>query len=154
MKTLCEYEHIQKGIIRPILLTAAVFFLIIAFITWKTPPLMSVFLTAVLACVFLAFAFGTLTVEDEGDWLAVRFGPLPLFKKYIPYTKMTAIELARSTLLAGWGIHWTRGGWLWNIGGFDCVRIETGGTGILVGTDDSDGLAAFLRRKIDRRSDV
>lgn len=154
MNKLCEYEHIQKGIVRPILLISAVFFLVIAIATWKTPPLMPVFLAAVMASVLLAFSFSTLTIRDEDDHLAVCFGPIPFFKKHIPYSEMTAVEQTRSTLLAGWGIHWTLRGWLWNIGGFDCVRIETGGTGILIGTDDPDGLAAFLLRKIDRRSDV
>lgn len=113
---------------------------------------MPVLLASALVCVFLAFAFGTLTVKDEGDRLAVRFGPLPVFKMHIPYAEITGIEQTRSTFLAGWGIHWTLRGWLWNIGGFDCVRIETGKTSTLVGTDDSEGLVTFLQHRIDHGS--
>lgn len=151
MNRLCEYEHTQRGVVRLILLISAVFFLVIAFATWKTPPLVPVFLAAVIVYVLLAFSLSTLTIKDEDDHLAVRFGPLPLFKKRIPYSEITAAEQTRSTFLAGWGIHWTRRGWLWNIGGFDCVRIELGKTGILLGTDDPNGLTAFLLRKMDCR---
>jgi hypothetical protein len=154
MKRLCEYNHIQKGITRPILLISAIIFLVMAYVIRETPPLMPVLLSSALVCVLLAFAFGTLTVKDEEDRLAVRFGPLQVFKKYIPYTEITDLEQTRSTFLAGWGIHWTLRGWLWNIGGFDCVWIETGRTSILVGTDDPEGLVTFLQRRIDRRSNL
>ena len=152
MKRSSEYKHIQKGIIQPILLISAIIFLVMGYITQNTLPLQLTFLVSALVCALLAFAFGTLTVKDEGERLAVCFGPLPVFKKYIPYTEITDVEQTRSTFLAGWGIHWTLRGWLWNIGGFDCVRIETGKTSTLIGTDDSEGLVTFLQRRIDRGS--
>jgi len=147
-----SYSHAQQGIVRPLLLAIAVVCLILGYFTRDHPPLMPVFLAAAVTCVILSFAFGALTVQDEGDRLAVRFGPLPFFKKTIPYGAITAVEKDRSTFLASWGIHWTRKGWLWNIGGYDCVRIKMGGKSTLIGTGDADGLVAFLVCRIGGNS--
>ncbi len=146
--TPCGYHHTQRGIIRPILLVVAVAFAAAACVVRRSPPLMPTFLATAVVSVLLSFVSGTLTVRDDGDRLAVRFGPLLLFKKTIPYADMTGVERDRSTLLAGWGIHRTRKGCLWNIGGFDCVRIAMGERSTLIGTDDPDGLVAFLHSKL------
>lgn len=126
IKTRPEYDHTQKGVIQPILLALAAICLVIAVATRHSPPYLTVFLITSIVCIVLSFAHRYLAVCDGGDRLAVRFGPLPLFKKTIPYAEITAVEQDRSSFLAGWGIHWTRKGWLWNIGGFDCVRIHKG----------------------------
>ncbi len=146
-QTGTEYSHIQKGIIRPIFLALAAVFLGSAFFTRGTPH-MTVFTAAAIGCMVLSFIFGHLAVRDEGDHLLVRFGPIPLFKKSIPYAKITAVGKGRTHLLSGWGIHLTRKGWLWNIGGFECVWIEMGKKRVLVGTDDAEGLASFLQSKL------
>lgn len=146
------YSHTQQGLILTVLLVTAVICLLVGYFLRDQPPLMPVFLAVAVACVILSFAFSSLTVQDEGDRLAVRFGPLPLFRKAIPYSTITAVAKDRSTFLAGWGIHLTTKGWLWNIGGYDCVRIEMGAKSTLIGTDDPDGLAAFLQSRIRGKS--
>ena len=94
--------------------------------------------------------FGSLTVRDEGQWLDVRFGPLPLFGTKIAYSTITGVEAASSGALDGWGIHWVLGrGVIYNLWGFDCVRIRVGKKIVRVGTDDVEGLLSFLRTKID-----
>ena len=138
-QTMSEYDHIQKGVLPPILMTLVVICLGIAFFTKHTPPYMIIFIAAAIACVVLSLVFGHLAVRDEGDCLSVHFGPAPLFRKFIPYSEITAVEKDHSHFLSRWGIHLTRKGWLWNIGGFDCVRIETGAKSTLIGTDDPDG---------------
>jgi hypothetical protein len=142
-----EYEHVQKGIIQPILLASGLICLGISVFMRETTFHIIIFLTTAVVCVILSFAYAFLTVRDEGDCLSVRFGPLPLFRKFIPYTAITAVDKDRSNFISGWGIHPTKKGWLWNIGGLDCVRIEMGKKSILIGTDDPDGLTAFLRSK-------
>ncbi len=110
---------------------------------------------SVAVVLFLAAAMcHHLTVSDEGDWLAVRFGPLPLLSKRIRYDQMTAAEPDRSTILDGWGVHYMIGkGWIYNLWGFDCVRISLGKKAIRVGTDDLDNLLDFLRGKISEPAD-
>lgn len=147
-QTIPEYDHIQKGILQPILLALALICLCIAFFTKNMPPYMVVFGATAIACLVLSFAFCYLAVQDKGDHLLVHFGPIPFFRKSIIYAEIIAVEKDRSHFLSGWGIHLTRKGWLWNIGGFDCVRIETSTKSTLIGTDDPDGLVSFLESKV------
>lgn len=96
---------------------------------------------------FVGKAFYHLTLSDGGDHLAVRFGPLPLFRKHIPYERIVSAEVGRTLLLDGWGIHLSvRGGWVWNIWGRACVVIRHGST-TRVGTDDAENLVRFLNSK-------
>jgi hypothetical protein len=43
-----------------------------------------------------------LTVADDGDRLAMCFGPLPLFKRRIRYDDIREIEIGRTTIVDGW----------------------------------------------------
>lgn len=109
---------------------------------WICSPIGLLFLT-------LAGAFHHLTVEDTGDGLSVRFGPLPICRTTIAYHDVRAVEPDRSLLIESWGIHMSpRGGWVWNIWGRDCVAIyrETGV--IRVGTDDLANLVEHLRQRM------
>jgi hypothetical protein len=134
------YSHTQKGIIFPILAVSSVGFIIIGiFLNQYAPIIFGGLLIAI------SFAFMRMAVRDEGDRLSVRFGPIPIFGRTIPYAAISGVEKDRTQFIHGWGIHWTRKGWLWNIGGFDCVRVHLGGRSVLIGTDDPDGLEAFLR---------
>jgi len=51
----------------------------------------------------------SLTVCDEGDRLAICFGPLPLFQRRFQYDDILGVEIGRTTIMDGWGIHWTPG---------------------------------------------
>lgn len=96
----------------------------------------------------LATGLHHLTVADRGDRLAVWFGPLPLFRTAVRYADIEAVEVGRTLLLDGWGIHNSvRGGWVWNIRGRSCVAIRTRRRVLWVGTDDAGNLARFLARK-------
>jgi hypothetical protein len=105
-----------------------------------------------LVLVLLASCFHYLAVEDRGDVLAIRFGPVPLFRRTVGYADIGSVEVGR-TLLEGWGIHLSiRGGWVWSLWGRDCVvvRLKDGGT-LRIGTDDAENLACFLKRKFARQ---
>jgi hypothetical protein len=97
----------------------------------------------------LAAAFHSLTVEDRGNGLAIRFGPVPLFQRTVRYADVSTIDVGRTVLLEGWGIHWSlRGGWIWNLWGRDCVIIHFKNGSILrIGSDDAGNLARFLEAK-------
>jgi len=101
----------------------------------------------------LAACFHHLTVADEGDRLAIRFGPLPLFHRSIRYDDIESVEVGRTLIIEAWGIHWSiiRGGWVWNLWGRVCVVVRmTKGT-LRIGTDDAENLAEFLKRRIGWR---
>ena len=78
----------------------------------------------------------------------MRFGPLPLFRKRIPYRDIAAVEQGRSRWIDGWGIHFVPGrGWTYNLWGFDCAELRVGGRRLRIGTDDAEGLVSFLRQR-------
>ena len=102
---------------------------------------------------FLAMAFHNLTVDDQGEQLKVRFGPLPLFRRTVRYADIEKVEAGRTLLLDGWGIHYSiRGGWLWNLWGRDCVVVHFRNEKVLrIGTDDADRLVRFLEWRINEK---
>lgn len=142
------YEHTQHGKLQWILWTAAVICLIGAFLIWTSsePPWAGwVCVGCAGVCIAFVFSFSSLTVRDEGEVLAVRFGPLAFWKKLIPYASIRDPRPARSKLIDGWGIHWFPGrGWTWNLWTLDCVEMTVDGRPFRVGTDDKEALAAFL----------
>lgn len=93
----------------------------------------------------------SLTVEDSGDHLKLRYGPLPSFRKRIPYSQITSVEAGRSAVIDGWGIHvvaWR--GWTYNLWGFDCAILNVNGRTVRIGSDDVPNLVEFLRRRIEQ----
>ena len=106
-------------------------------------------IVAAVLLVLVGLAFHHLTVEDEGDRLAIRFGPLPFVETSIWYTDIMGIEVGRTTIVDGWGIHRRPGhGWLWSLWGWDCVVIHRQQGVLRVGSDDVENLAGFLKGKV------
>jgi hypothetical protein len=143
-----SYRHTQKGPWSLLLCAIGALMVTLAWL-WREEPLVSLVLAITgVVMLLLGPCFHQLTVADEGDRLAIRFGFVPLFQKHIRYTDIQAVEIGRTTLLDGWGIHLSlKGGWVWNISGWDCVVIRHGGS-TRVGTDDAEHLAAFLKTKM------
>jgi hypothetical protein len=112
--------------------------------------ILAVILAAASAmAVLLALCFRELTVEDRGDSLSVRFGPLRLFGTRIPYKAITAVEAGRSSFTDGWGVHYVPGrGWTYNLWGFECVVVHQGKKLIRIGTEDAITLRNFLKRQM------
>jgi hypothetical protein len=143
-----EYAHAQRGPWSILLGVLAAAFLAAAWPARQEPAASVVLVAAGLLTGVLATAMHRLTVEDRGDRLAVRFGPLPLFRTTVPYADIEAVEVGRTWLLEGWGIHYSvRAGWVWNIRGRACVRVRTRHRVLWVGTDDAENLARFLATK-------
>ena len=104
-----------------------------------------------LCMLLLAASFHYLAVEDEVDRLAVRFGPLPLFRRSVRYDEILSVETGRTMSIEGWGIHMSpRGGWVWNLWGYECVVLHFANGTLRIGTDDASNLAAFLQSRIDQ----
>jgi len=146
-----EYSRTQHGRFHYGLYVAVAAALAAAWGSRHQPFLMWVVLGVAGLMFLFAQSFHHLTVRDEGDVLAIRFGPLPLLRKRIPYSRITAVEPGRTSLVDGWGVHWIPGrGWTYNIWGFDCVKISLGNRVIRVGTDDVENLVAFLSDRIQQ----
>ena len=97
--------------------------------------------------------FASMTVQDEGEFLAIRYGPLPVFHRRIRYADITSVEPGRSSIIDGWGIHWVPGrGWTYNLWGFQCAMLAVRGGIVRIGSDDVDNLVGFLHGKIEKLS--
>jgi len=144
-----QYDHTQRGMLHYLLLAVVASVLWLAWLVRNDTIALAVVMAVAVVCFICAFFFRDLTVQDEGDCLAVRFGPLPLFGKRIRYSEITDVAPGRSSLLDGWGIHYLPGrGWTYNVWGFDCVVLHLGKKVIRIGSDDVDNLVDFIKAKI------
>jgi hypothetical protein len=127
----------------------ALVFLALGWFFQDTPPIQWLYPPIGLMMLVIAASLHHLTVADQGDVLAIRFGPLPLLRTSVRYAEIESAEVGRTLLLDGWGVHYSvRGGWVWNLWGRACVVIhyKSGGT-LRIGTDDAGNLARFLELK-------
>jgi len=146
-----SYVHTQRGGLHWLLWFTAVICLMGAWYAFRDGEGFAVGILAGVATLTaaLALCFMSLTVRDGGDALEVRFGPLALFQRRIPYTAISDPEPSRSKLIDGFGVHWLPGrGWTWNLWGLDCVEMRVEGKPLRVGTDDAEGLAKYLNIRI------
>jgi hypothetical protein len=145
-----EYSHTQRGPLYLLFYAAALACFITAALARQTPD---VWIASATGLVFVLFAptFQSLTVEDRGHSLEIRFGPIPLFRKRVRYADVAAVDVGRTWFFDGWGIHYRLGmGWLWNLWGRDCVILHFQDGRILrIGTDDPANLAEFLQTRIE-----
>ena len=144
-----QYSHTQHGRWHYGLYAAVAATLCLAWVI-RTQPIGMWVVLAVAALLFLfTQGFHHLTVRDEGEWLGIRFGPLPLLGTRIPYARITSVQPDRTAFLDGWGIHWLPGrGWTYNIWGYDCVKLRLDRGVVRVGSDDVENLVRFLRERI------
>jgi hypothetical protein len=145
------YDHTQKAPWYLLLFAFAALFFTVAWVARAEPIAPALLLVAGLLMATLGYSFRELTVRDEDDRLAISFGPLPLFQRRIRYDDMTGVDLGRTPIMDGWGIHWKPwGGWIWSLASGPCVIIRRRRGVIRVGTDDAERLAEFLRSRIRR----
>jgi hypothetical protein len=146
---LPSYSRTQQAPLSLIFFGSAIWLFVLAWIAGDQPTQTLVLVVGGILMTLIGLAFHHLNVEDEGDRLAIRFGPRRLFRTSIRYTDIQKVEVGRTLLLDGWGIHWSlRGGWLWNLWGRDCVGIHRRKGKLRIGTDDAAGLPRFLEDRM------
>jgi hypothetical protein len=146
-----SYSQTQRAPLAILLYALAFGLLATAWVTTGVPPLPLLLGGVAVLMTLLALSLHHLTVEDEGHRLAVRFGPLPLFRTGVRYEDIEGVEVGRTTLLDCCGIHWSlRGGWVWSLWGWECVVVRHRRGVLRVGTDDAANLAMFLQAKMQR----
>ena len=144
-----SYSHTQEFPLCLILFGSSIPFFIVAWFAREQPVVIAVMIGPGLLLALLGLAFHHLTVEDEGDRLAIRFGPLPFLETSIRYAHIQRVEVGRTMILDGWGIHRSpRHGWVWNLWDRDCVVIHRQCGVLRVGSDDVENLAGFLKGKM------
>jgi hypothetical protein len=147
------YDHTQRAPLHWLLYPPAGFLLAMGWLNRGQGVFAVVLFGAAALMLALAFSFQQLTVRDEGSWLAIRYGPLPVFRTRISYAEISSVERGRSSWIDGWGIHWIPGrGYTYNLWGFECVKLELRGRTVRIGTDDAEELIAFLKTKMPQKA--
>jgi len=150
-----QYHHTQPGHTIRLGILASLAPLLVVMLVAPDVPESAWFpeaVYAVIVCSLLAAAvlFWSLTVEVTETDLVFRFGP-GLVRKRIPLSEMADVEPTRTSFWNGWGIHWTRRGWLYNVSGFDAVLVRlVTGKSLLIGTDEPQALADAIHSGISR----
>lgn len=148
-----DYAHTRKAPLCLILYGSALLCFVLGWMVGDTPGIYVAGAVGIVIAL-LAPAFHHLTVADQGNRLAIRFGPMPLFRRTVLYTDIQKVEFGRTLFLDGWGIHYSvRGGWVWNLWGRACVVVHfKNGSVLRIGTDDAENLARYLAGKIGHAS--
>jgi hypothetical protein len=143
------YEHTQKAPLHWLLYPPGLFLVAGAWLNRGQIPLVLLMLAVAALLGMLALSFQRLTIRDEGEWLAIRYGPLPVFRTRIPYADISSVEPGQTSWIDGWGIHWIPGrGYTYNLWGFSCARLRVRGRTVQVGSDEADKLVEFLKSKL------
>jgi len=64
-----------------------------------------------------------LTVRISRSDIAISFG-VGLIRKRFSIGDIRSVRIARNRWYNGWGIRKIRGGWLYNVSGFDAIEIQ------------------------------
>jgi hypothetical protein len=143
-----SYQHTQQGWpVRIAFGLAALVLLVMPMLQPLDQPMAPAMLVAGAAiAVILGLMWSRLTIRIDGDRLRWSFGVgWPRFS--LPLAEVQSVEVTRTTFWQGWGIHVVRGGWIYNIAGWDAVRItRTGGRLVLLGTDEPRRMKAAIER--------
>ena len=115
-----NYRHTQIGY-TTITALGAVICLIIAHIQFfGAAPLPIAVLIILVVCLLI---FLSLTIEIRDGFLSWKLG-FGLIHKNVPASDIIRATPIKITHFQGWGIHWTPGGWLYNVSGFQAVEFE------------------------------
>jgi hypothetical protein len=96
-----SYSHMQKAPLCLLIYALAAVFLALGWFVHDSPPIPWLFPPIGLLMLVVAASFHHLTVEDQGNVLSVRFGPVPLFRKTVNYSDIVEVELGQTLLLDG-----------------------------------------------------
>lgn len=145
MANMKTYQHTQKATFTLVGIVAIVIVFAILGTTVTRP-----ILTALPILILVAWLFCCLTIEIADGELRWRFGP-GLIRKRVPLGEIASATTVRTNFFEGWGIHYSRFGWLYNVSGFDAVAITLkNGKRFCLGTDEPEKLIRSLPQPYSR----
>jgi len=132
-----EYRHTQIGYATIIALAVAIVLTIERMLPTGSAIPMVALLVVLLACLL---TFAILTIEIREGLLSWEFG-FGIIRKKFPLSEITSATQVSTTLLQGWGIDLTSGGWLYNVSGFQAVEFTLrNGKRFRLGTNEPEEL--------------
>ena len=125
-----HYENTQPGTFIQVMTSSwVVFFGVLAVVMLtlgeKEAAIVLGVLTVMVAVIFgIVFGlFHSLTVRISPSDIALSFG-VGLIRKRFPIGDVSSVRTVRNRWYNGFGIRKIRGGWLYNVSGFDAVEIQ------------------------------
>jgi hypothetical protein len=95
--------------------------------------------------VLLTYLFYRLTVIGTEQTLELRFG-IGIIRKKFKLSEIMTAQPHRTHCWNGWGIRPTSDGLLFNVSGYDAVKLTmTNGKRYIIGTDEPDHLLRFIQ---------
>jgi hypothetical protein len=95
--------------------------------------------------VLLTYLFYCLTVTGTEETLEIKFG-IGIVRKKFRLSEVLTTQPHRTSWWNGWGIHYTGDGLLFNVSGFDAVKLTmTNGKRYIIGTDEPHRLLNFIQ---------
>ncbi len=146
-----EYEHTQPGtFIRVMTGSWVVVFGVLAVVMLalgeKEAAIVLGVITVMVAVILgiVVVLFHSLTVRISRSDIALSFG-VGLIRKRFPIGDIRSVRIARNRWYNGWGIRKIRGGWLYNVSGFDAIEIQLKNERkYRIGTDQPEKLLAAV----------
>ena len=81
------------------------------------------FYVVVLSLLIVFALFSKLRTLIEDDKISLKFG-IGIFKRKIPISSISSVEVVRNKWYYGWGIRFYGKGWMWNYKGLDAVELH------------------------------
>lgn len=134
-----NYKHTQRGTV----ITVAMLIMFVILLGLGAFVAYQFFITAPLLLLGV-WLFDSLTIEIADSELRWHFG-CGLIHKHIKLPEISSARVVRTNFLEGWGIHYSRFGWLYNVSGYDAVAVTLrNGKRFALGTDEPVVLMAKL----------
>lgn len=120
----------------------------VAGLAWLSPATLQAapwLVVALFAILLGGFAlFWRLLVEVDGRVIRAVFG-VGIIRRTVELKDVRQVDVIRTRVWWGYGIHWTPSGWLYNVAGRDAVRLEVAGEkALMIGTDEPVALKAAI----------
>lgn len=139
------YEHSQSQVvIAAVVLVAAVFTFITAFVGGDAALFLPPVLLSFVAALGFALSKLTTTVDDRTVTVAFRWGRP---QRVIPLADVGSARVVRNKWWYSLGVRIIPGATMFNVWGLDAVELELPGRNFRIGTDDSEGLAAAIEHQ-------
>ena len=149
---LSVYEHTQPGTLIRVWvgLWATVF--AAAAVVMLTPDASQetavVFGVVAVICTTIVFLFHSLTVRVSQREIVLSFG-VGMIRKSFLTDEIEAVEIVKNRWYYGWGIRRIRGGWLYNVSGWDAIEVRLKNKcKYRIGTDDAENLFEAVQASI------
>ena len=125
-----HYENTQPGTFIRVMTGSWVFFFgvlaVVMLVLGQKEAAIGLGVVTVMAAVILGIVyalFHSLTVRISRSDIALSFG-VGLIRKQFPIGDISSASIVQNRWYNGFGIRKIRGGWLYNVSGFDAIEIQ------------------------------